>query len=84
MKRIVALLLFVAVLGIFVSPAFDIPESAMRAKGLAQLIVSALVAVAAFFAGFVPRTAVVLGLLSRDDCAPAAAPSTLLTLPLLC
>jgi len=71
-RALAALLLLVAVLVIFISPAFDMPETALRAKSLAQLIVLALIAMATYLAGFISNPLVVCGSLSRDDCGSAA------------
>jgi hypothetical protein len=67
-RGLAAVLLLVAVLAVFVSPAFDMPETALRAKSLAQLVVLALIAMATWLAGFVANMNVVYGCLSRDDC----------------
>jgi hypothetical protein len=71
-RALAALLLLVAVLVLFISPAFDLPETALRAKSLAQLIVLALIAT--YLAGFVSNPLVICGCLSRDDCGSVAVP----------
>jgi hypothetical protein len=75
-------LLLVAVLLVFVSPTCDIPETTMRAKSLAQLVLLALVALATL--PIRNAAPVILGQVIRDDCAPQPPPSTGSILPLLC
>ena len=67
-RGLAAILLLVAVLAVFVSPAFDMPETALRAKSLAQLLFLALIAMATCLAGFVANMSVVYGYPSRDAC----------------
>ena len=79
---VVAGLLLLAVLVIFVSPAFDMPDTTMRAKSLAQLLLLALIAIANLC---LPDTApVVAGYVIRDDCSSYGSPCIDSLLPLLC
>jgi len=83
-SRVAALLLLLAVVVIFVSPAFDIPETALRAKALAQLITLVLAAAGAIITGVVSPRLCAVGHAQRNDCASAFSPSVELSLPLLC
>jgi hypothetical protein len=82
-KWLVAFTLLVAVLAVFISPAFDIPDTTLYAKSLAQLILLALIALASLPAGALTARTVV-GVVAHDLCSPNFAPSVRLVLPLLC
>jgi hypothetical protein len=82
-KWLVAFTLLMAVLAVFISPAFDIPDTTLFAKSLAQLILLVLIALASLPAGsLIART--VVGVVAHDFCFPTFAPSVSLVLPLLC
>jgi NhaP-type Na+/H+ or K+/H+ antiporter len=83
-RQIAALLALVAVAAIFVLPAFDMPDTNLRAKALAQLITLVLVAMASTIAGAVSPLPVVVNRIARNDCSRQSDPSLTLTLPLLC
>lgn len=83
-RCLVALLLFVAVMAIFISPVVDIPDTTMRANGIAQRIAMSIIAIAWIFAGILPNIAVVFGSHAREDCSFDSAPPLDLNLPLLC
>lgn len=83
-SRVVALLLLVAVMVIFVSPAFDIPATALRAKALAQLLTLVLAAAIAQIAGLLSSAIITFGYTTRYSFASGSAPPLDLTLPLLC
>jgi hypothetical protein len=83
-RQIAALLALVAVAAIFVLPAFDMPETALRAKAQAHLITLVLLALASIVTGHISPVAFAIGFVARDDCAPGSDPSLSLTLPLLC
>ena len=83
-RQIAALLALVAVAAIFVLPAFDMPDTTLRAKALAQLITLVMLAVASLVTGVVPPASVSIGFTSRDDCSAESDPSFGLTLPLRC
>lgn len=82
--RVATLLLLLAVLVIFVSPAFDMPASALRAKALAHLITLVLAAIAAILFGVLPPGFVRLGDSAWHDGVPDSAPPLDIALPLLC
>lgn len=83
-RQIAALLVLVAVAAIFVLPAFDMPDTTLRAKALAQLVTLVLCAIAATVSGLLSPAAVAIGTTARDDCSPGSDPSFRLTLPLIC
>jgi hypothetical protein len=83
-RQIAALLALVAVAAIFVLPAFDMPDTALRAKALAQMITLVLVAVASLVSGVIPPVILVMASVARNDCSTGSDPSLSLTLPLLC
>ncbi len=79
-----ALLALFAVVAVFVLPAFDMPDTALRAKALAQLIVLLLVAMASVLVGTMSTPQVATGAIALHDGSPALSPPTVLALPLLC
>jgi hypothetical protein len=83
-RGLAAVLLLVAVLAVFISPAFDMPETALRAKSLAQLVVLALIAMATCLTGFLPNMNVSRRWLSRNDCVSDAVLPLDLKSPLRC
>lgn len=82
-KWFIACILFVAVLAIFISPAFHMPESILYARSLAQLIFLVLTSLASFPVGLLIAPAVV-GRVQCDNSSPTFAPFVNLALPLLC
>jgi hypothetical protein len=82
-KWLIAFTLLIGVVTVFVSPAFDIPETTLYAKSLAQFILLALIALASLPAGLL-NSRTIVGFLSCDTCYPTFAPSVSLVLPLLC
>ena len=82
--RVATLLLLLAVVVIFVSPAFDMPVSALRAKALAQLITLVLAAIAAIVFGLLPPGFVSISHAPSHDGVPDSAPPLDVSLPLLC
>ena len=80
----VAMVLLLAVLLIFVSPVCDVPETALRANGLALRLALLLVAFGTLLTGLLSTRLVVLGFLSRDDHARDSIPLVHSALPLLC
>ncbi len=83
-RQIAALLALLAVAVIFILPAFDMPDTNLRAKALAQLITLVLAALASIVAGLISPKAISVGTTWRDDCSRESDPSLTLTLPLLC
>jgi hypothetical protein len=80
----VALALLLAVLVIFVSPIVNVPETALRANGLALRLALMLLAFGTLLTGLLNSRIVVLGFLSREDNARGSIPLLRPTLPLLC
>jgi len=80
----VAILLLLAVLVICVSPMCNVPETALRANGLALRLALMLVAFGTLLAGFLSVKIVVLAYLRREDGARASIPIVFPLLPLLC
>ncbi len=83
-RLILAALLIIAVLAVFISPAFDSPETVLQAKQRALQIALALIAVAMLLQGLVAPHFVCEGFAFAPD---RAGPSSSLSnsgLPLLC
>jgi len=83
-RQIAAVLALVAVAAIFVLPAFDMPDTNLRAKALAQLLTLMMVAVASMLTGLLAPRTVAIGRIARTDCSREFDPSLTLTLPMLC
>ena len=80
----IAFAVALAVLAIFVSPLVDIPETVLRAKQIAQLILLALVCLSAACTGMLPLAEKPFILQACDSAPPAASSCAQLSLPLLC
>lgn len=84
LRSCVAIFLLLAVIAICISPAVDLPETALRAQQALVLILSALLAVATCIASLlVPRAAVDRPSCARDELVPGL-PWVESALPLLC
>jgi hypothetical protein len=76
-----AITLFVAVGAVLSSPAFEIPDTTLYAKSLAQLVIFALNALAASPGSRPDRN--LKGRVLHDNCSPIFAPSVIFVPPLL-